>query len=380
MLNNRYDIIVAGVGSMGAAACYELAQKGHRVLGIDQYNIPHDKGSHGGQSRIIRKAYFEHPDYVPLLQRAYEKWDMLERKTGEKVYYETGLLYIGPAGHPVMKGVREAARLHDIAINKASPEKFPQFNTDEKDELLLEPKAGFLLPGKAISLLAAQALQKGAVIHTGEKILEWKKEKACITVTTDKAVYECGKLIITAGAWTGKLLKELQVPLKVTRQIVMWVKPEKPEQFLPSHFPCWLIASENREGAYYGFPYLSGKEFGEPAGLKLALHFPFEETDADNVNREISKAETDELINGLKKYFPAVAAEVVAAKTCLYTNSPDENFVIDFLPGYDNDVTIACGFSGHGFKFATVVGEILTDMLIAGKTNLPVEFLSLRRF
>ncbi len=380
MLNNRYDSIVAGAGSMGAAACYELAQRGQRVLGIEQFSIPHEKGSHGGQSRIIRKAYFEHPDYVPLLQRAYEKWEMLESASGEKVYFETGLLYLGPANHPVMKGVRESARLHDIELNTVFPENFPQFNTGEKDELLMEPRAGFLLPGKAISLLAAQALQKDAVIHTGEQMLEWKKKNDCITVTTDKGVYECGKLIITAGAWTGKLLQELQVPLKVTRQVLMWVKPEKPGQFLPAHFPCWLIASENRAGAYYGFPYLSGKAFGEPAGLKLALHFPFEETDADNVNREVSKAETDELINGLKNYFPAAAAEVVAAKTCLYTNSPDEDFIIDFLPGYDNDVAFACGFSGHGFKFASVVGEILADMVTTGKTNLPVDFLSLRRF
>ncbi len=380
MLNNRYDIIVAGAGSMGAAACYELAQKGHRVLGIEQFTIPHDKGSHGGQSRIIRKAYFEHTGYVPLLQRAYEKWEMLERSTGEKIYFETGLLYLGPAHHPVMKGVRHSAALHEIAIQNASPDKFPQFKTGEKDELLMEPKAGFLLPGKAISLLANEAQKNGAVIHTGEKMLEWKKEAGCITVKTDKTVYECEKLIITAGAWTGKLLKERQVPLKVTRQVVMWVKPEKPEQFLPAQFPCWLIASDKREGAYYGFPYLSGKEFGEPAGLKLALHFPFEETDADHINREISKAETDELINGLKQYFPAAAAEVVAAKTCLYTNTPDENFIIDFLPGYDNYVAFACGFSGHGFKFASVVGEILADMVTAGKTNLPVDFLSLRRF
>ena len=219
------------------------------------------------------------------------------------------------------------------------------------------------------------------MIKTGEQVLEWKKDRDLIKVSTDKNTYYSRKLIITAGAWAGKIITQLKTALKVTRQVVLWVKPGNANDFTPANFPCWLIADHQRDGALYGFPYLPKEKYGKPGGLKIAWHFPGDETDPDAVNRQVKPAETDRLILDIAKYIPAVRkSTIVAAKTCLYTNSEDENFIIDHLPGHDGDITIACGFSGHGFKFVPVIGEVLADLAMEGTTKYPVDFLSLERF
>ncbi len=383
MSHSIYDVIVIGTGSMGSAACYQSAARGARVLGLDQFPVvPHDQGSHAGQSRIIRKAYFEHPDYVPLLERAYQRWNQLQALSGEQLYFKTGLLYCGPKDHEVIRGVKKAADKYSIELKNISRDTsaFPFFNLKKEDEMLLEPDAGFLLPEKAIAVLLKEAAKKGAELKTSAKVLEWKKEAGTIKVVTETDTFYSRKLIITAGAWAGKIIQDSRVPLKITRQVVVWVKPGSPDSFLPSSFPCWMIASDDFKGVYYGFPYLAGEKFPGPEGLKFALHYPAEAADPDNVNREISTDELQGIIDGLKKYFPAVGGKLVTYKTCLYANTPDEHFIIDQLPGYDGDVVIACGFSGHGFKFVPVIGEILADMALEGKTELPIDFLRLKRF
>ncbi len=382
MPHSDHDVIVIGAGSMGSSACFHLASQGYRVLGLEQFDkLPHDKGAHAGQSRIIRKAYFEHPDYVPLLSRAYENWAQLEKLTGEQVYFKTGMLYCGPGQHKVMQGVKKAAEQYTIELNRINdPSAFPAFSLQQDDEMLLEPDAGFLLPEKSIALYIREALKLGAEITTGEKVLQWKKENGIIKVLTTTNSYYAKKLIITAGAWAETVIRELSVPLKVTRQVIFWVEPDNPADFLPDIFPCWLMAGSTIKGAWYGFPYLSGERFPGPAGLKFALHYPGDETDPDHVNREVSEEEVRTIITAAKKYFIPAGSRVTAVRTCLYTNTWDENFIIDHLPGYDGDVTIACGFSGHGFKFVSVVGEILADLSMKGKTQLPVGFLGLQRF
>jgi sarcosine oxidase len=243
----------------------------------------------------------------------------------------------------------------------------------------LEPDAGFLLPHKAIELYVQQAQVKGAVIHAGEKVIEWNKIGETITVTTDKSEYLCNKLVITAGAWTGKIFSGLSHRINITRQLLIWMRPDDPDRYLPEKFPCWMIAAHDISGVLYGFPYLTSKKFGGPEGLKAAIHFPGQVSDPDNVNRSITETEKEKLFAIIQNYLPGMK-EIIAAKTCLYANSPDENFIIDHLPGYDNDVVIACGFSGHAFKFVSVVGEILSDLITKGKTDLPIAFLSLNRF
>lgn len=381
---NHYDVIVMGVGSMGSSACYFLSQRKYKVLGLEQFDIPHDQGSHAGQSRIIRQAYYEHPDYVPLLNRAYHNWQEVEKQTGSKLYFKTGLLYHGNPHHAVIKGTKLAAAKYNIQLNDISDlesaKQFPQFNLPAGFTSFLEPDAGFITPERAILTYTEESLKQGADIKTKEKVIEWKKEKGNIVVVTDKNIYFCKKLIITTGAWTGKIIPDLKTELKVTRQIIAWIKPENWEPFELGNFPCWMLAPEEKGGVYYGFPILPAGQFGGPIGLKVAHHYPSTTTDPDAVNRTITREDEEELRSTLQKYLPAVNGEILVIKTCLYTNSKDENFIIDHLPGYDEDVVVACGFSGHGFKFVSVVGEIIADLAMEGKTDMPIEFLRLKRF
>jgi sarcosine oxidase len=382
--NLFFDVIVIGVGSMGSSTCYFLAQRGYKVLGLEQFDIPHEQGAHAGQSRIIRKAYFEHPDYVPLLNKAYENWQSLEAETGAHIYYRTGLVYFGKPDHVVMKGVEQSATLYNIPLENlnasSAAKQFPQFKIPGSFETLFEPDAGLLPPGKAILLYAEQAIKKGAVIHTREKVLEWKKEGNGIVTITDKNVYRSNQLIITGGAWAGNMIPGFADKLKVTRQFVAWVKPPRWDDYALNNFPCWMIADDVKPGCYYGFPILPAAGFGEPEGLKLAYHHPGIVTDPDTVNRQTMAGDLEDLEYVLKKDLPGAFKPVISAKICLYANSPDENFIIDKLPGYEDHVTIACGFSGHGFKFVSVVREILTELATEGKTKQTIGFLSAKRF
>jgi len=383
-LNNSFDVIVIGVGSMGSATSYYLAKRGYKVLGLEQFDISHEFGSHAGQSRIIRKAYFEHPGYVPLLERAYENWEALEWETGKQVYYKTGLLYAGNPNNEMIKGVERSAGLYNIDLDQmniaAAADQFPQFKFPDDFEILFEPEAGFITPEKAIRLYASQAKKNGAAIHSNEKVINWEKERNTILVKTDKQTYQCDKLIITAGAWAGKMIPGLADKIKVTRQFVAWIKTKNDDQFELNKFPCWMISDDEKHGCYYGFPLLDTEKFGEPAGLKLAHHFPNEVTDPDKVDRLTTEKDIQNLNYCLNKYLPGVFDSILHTKICLYANSPDENFIIDKLPGYEENVSIACGFSGHGFKFASVVGEILADLAIEGRSDLPIEFLNAKRF
>ncbi len=369
---------------MGSATCYYLSKRGYKVLGLEQFDITHEFGSHAGQSRIIRKAYFEHPDYVPLLERAYKNWNTLEQETGKELYFKTGLLYAGTSNNEMIKGIKQSASLYNIELENLNvadaTNRFPQFTFPENLEVLFEPEAGFLPPEKAIRLYAKQAKKNGATVNINEKVIDWKKNGANIIVRTDKSSYQCNKLIITAGAWAGKMIPGFADKIKVTRQFIAWIKTKNDKQFALPNFPCWMIGDADKHGCFYGFPLLDTKKFGEPAGLKLAHHFPAQVTDPDNVNRETTEDDLKNIKYCLDKYLPGVFDSVLHTKICLYGNSPDENFIIDKLPGYEENVSIACGFSGHGFKFASVVGEILADLAIGGRSDLPIEFLNAKRF
>ncbi len=381
---NFFDVIVLGVGSMGSAACYYLAKQGMSVLGLEQFDIPNELSSHAGQSRLIRKAYYEQPDYVPLLERAYENWKHLETVTGLQVYYETGLLYFGRPGHPVMKGIHQSAEEYNIRLEtlheKELKERYPQINIPGDYENLFEPEAGFITPAKAISLYVSKAKEYGAVINANIKVTGWNKTAEGIAVQTAVGNYYAKKLVITAGPWAGKMLPGLFPALTVTRQMIAWVKPKKTEPFELGKLPCWVIADDDKPGIYYGFPVLPSDKFEGPTGFKLAHHYPGEITDPDTLNRLPSNDDESQLIDVLNKYFPGCYKSTVAMKACMYTNSPDENFIIDFLPGYEPDVIVATGFSGHGYKFASVVGEILSDLAMRGSSDLPIGFLNAKRF
>ena len=257
---------------------------------------------------------------------------------------------------------------------------YPQFRIPEGYERLIEPEAGFITPERAVLLYTERAIQNGANVHTKEKTLEWKKSGNTITVKTDKNAYQCNKLIITAGPWAGKVIPNLSEKLKVTRQMIAWVKPKRWRSFELGSFPCWTIADETKPGIFYGFPILSAGKFGGPIGLKLAHHTHGAVSDPDNINRNPAPEDESDLIYALNKFIPEGYESTHVMKTCMYTNTPDENFILDYVPGYEKDVVVAAGFSGHGFKFASVVGEIMADLATKGKTDHPIGFLKAKRF
>ncbi len=380
----NFDVIVLGVGSMGSSTCYYLAKQGIKVLGLEQFDIPNEMSSHLGQSRIIRKAYFEHSDYVPLLERSYQNWKHLEEITGTQVYFKTGLLYFGKPGHLMMKGINESATKYKIELDRLSAKdmetKYPQIKIPDEYEKLHEPAAGFITPESAILLYTENALQNRAVIKTKVKVLNWSKSKDGVQVTTATGNYFAKKLIITAGPWAGKMIPGLSSTLNVTRQALAWVVPKNISLFELGNLPCWMIADDDKPGCYYGFPVLPANRFHGPTGFKLAYHYPGTVSDPDTINREPAAEDEADLVYALNKFFPEGYSTTQVMKTCMYTNTPDENFILDFLPGYEKDVVIATGFSGHGFKFASVVGEIMSDLATKGNTDLPIGFLNARRF
>ncbi len=363
---------------MGAAACWHLARKGIKVLGLEQFEISHTLGSHHGQSRIIRKSYYEHPDYVPLLQRAYHNWNLLEKSTGSRVFEKTGLLYFGLPNSTVIQGVLKASKEHGIFVESLDTStiksRYPGFQIPEDYLGLWEPEAGFLRPEASIKALVKDAEKNGADIHTNTCVQDWVIKEGKVQVTTDSGVYTADKLVITSGAWTSKLVPIMGAGLQVTRQTMAWVKPQNSEPFLQGRFPSWLI-DDPKQGAYYGFPVgVDG-----PPGMKLARHVPGTVADPDQVNRNITDRDYQEIQYALDQFFPEARATVGTIKTCLYTNSKDHDFIIDFLPDCDQRVVLACGFSGHGFKFAAVVGEIVSDLAFRGSSSLPIDFLRLGR-
>lgn len=381
---SSYDVIVLGVGSMGSAAAYELARRGVRVLGLEQFSIPHSQGSHHGFSRMIRLAYFEHPDYVALLRRAYARWDELEQASGEKLLHITGGLYLGRPESELVSGSIQAARSynlpHELISRQELSQRFPQFLVPDDTIAFYETQAGLLLPEAVVATQAELAMRHGAVLRGHEAVLGWKADGSGVQVQTSRETYRASSLIITAGAWASRMLADLKINLKVTRQALTWFWPRKPELFAMGSFPSWALDLEDRanfRGVHYGFPMMS-PSLGNP-GFKAALHWPDEACDPNAVDRTIRESDVLQVREALERYLPDAAGPLLAAHTCLYTNSIDGHFIVDHHPLHTN-VTIACGFSGHGFKFVSVMGEILADLATKGTTPHPIKFLSLRRF
>jgi monomeric sarcosine oxidase len=268
-----FDIIVVGVGAMGAATCHALARRGVRVLGLERFDVPHGLGSSGGQTRLVRLAYYEHPDYVPLLRRAYEMWDALAEEAGVPLLHRTGALYLGRPEGQLVGGSLQAARQHGLAhevLDAAAVEqRFGAFRVPEHFAVMYEPEAGFVLAERAVATFADRALRHGAELHGREPVRSWQADRTGVRVVTDRGTYQAGHVVFTAGAWTGPLVRQLGIPLTVTRQVVGWVWPRTPERFALGHFPCWAIEDDapGFQGIYYGFPLMSGVPMESP-GIK----------------------------------------------------------------------------------------------------------------
>ena len=376
-MGNRNDVIVIGVGSIGAAACYHLAKRGVRVLGIEQFGIPHTLGAHHGQTRMIRQAYYEHADYVPLLQHAYTLWDELEESSGETVMHVTGGLYMGPQDCGILTGSKRACESYDLPHEMLDrnqlAERYPQFNVPEDFVAFYEDCAGVLLTDSVMSAHVGLAHMHGAVLREHEPVTAWHEDDHGVSVTTDQGTYHADRVLFAGGAWTDRLVKDLGVPLTITRQTMGWFTPINETPLKLGTLPSWFIDVGEGWG-HYGFPLIPGY-----TGFKIALHKPGAETDVDSVQRTPTPEDEEELATTLGKMIPDAAGPCVSVHTCLYTNSPDSHFIIDTHPRSKRAI-LACGFSGHGFKFVSVMGELLADLTTSGKTDHPVGFLGLGRF
>ncbi|MBI1370850.1 MAG: N-methyl-L-tryptophan oxidase [Planctomycetes bacterium] len=377
-MGDSFEVIVLGVGAMGSSTCYELARRGIRTLGLEQFPIAHTLGSTTGHTRLIRQAYYEHPDYVPLLLRAYERWADLEAASGRKLLHITGGIYMGPPDRPFIAGSLAAARQfklpHELLTHEQLAARYPMFTLPADHVGLFEPMCGALLCENIIETYARLAQEHGATIHDNTPVLDWTGDANGVTVRTSERTFHADKLIVTAGAWSSKLLADLNLPLRVTRQILGWTQPPEVETFKIGRFPCWAIENEAGNGLYYGFPQMPGD-----TGVKSAHHHHGSTTTPDTIDRQTHDADADDFLPALRRYVPSLVGPVRQMKTCMYTLSSDEHFIIDQHPHHER-VTFAAGFSGHGFKFASVMGEALADLAMRDATELPIGFLSLKRF
>lgn len=372
----HFDVIVVGVGGMGSAALHQLARRGQKVLGIERFDIPHAMGSSHGVNRIIRMAYFEDPAYVPLLRRSYELWRELENTSGRRLLVITGGLDAAPGDHHVFTGSLESCRIHDLEheVLTASDvsERFPGYRLPETHQAVYQPDGGYVMSEAAIVENARGALREGAELHGREKVLHWEAGGSGVEVVTDRGRYTADRLVMTAGAWSSGLLDRLQGLAIPERQVLGWFQPKRPELFEADAFPIFNL--EVDEGHFYGFPVET------IPGFKIGLYHHFrEDVDPDTMNREPSAVDEMVLRSAVEKYFPDAAGPTLSLKTCLFTNTPDEHFIIDRHPEHDQ-VVIAAGFSGHGFKFAAVIGEILADLAVDGSTRHDIGFLGIDRF
>ncbi|MCH2500246.1 MAG: N-methyl-L-tryptophan oxidase [SAR202 cluster bacterium] len=371
-----YDAIVIGVGGMGSAAVYHLARRGLQVLGLEKHAIPHEMGSSHGYSRMIRYTLQEHPSYVPLVRRSYELWHEMEETAGEELMVTTGSIRAGAPDSPFFLNAQEACDLHSIPyeILTASEvnKRFPGYRFPEEISSVYQADGGFLLPERCIVTHVQAAERAGADVHSQETVLDWEVRGDGVQVRTDRDTYTAGRLVVTAGPWAANLVPELAAYAVPERQVMGWFQPKRPELYAAEAFPVFGVFTE--EGRYYGFP-----SHAVP-GFKIGrAHHLLQKVDPDAIDREVHPEDEDILRQAVNRYFPLAAGKLLDGKTCMYTNTPDEHFMIGTLDGQPQ-VSVAAGFSGHGFKFASVIGEIMADLAQNGATEHDINLFRLDRF
>lgn len=371
-----HDVIVVGLGGMGSAAAYHLAARGLRVLGLEKFTPAHDQGSSHGGSRIIRQSYFEDPSYVPLLLRAYELWDQLATDSGREVYRLTGGLFIGAPDSLTVAGSLRASREwdlpHEVLDAGEIRARFPNFTPQPGDIALYEGKAGFARPEMTVQAHLDLAQNAGATLSFGEEVREWAETPGGVRVTTANGTYTAGQLVICPGAWAPQLLANFGIPITVERQVLYWLDPAGGTALFEDQ-PIFI--DESADGMQsYGFPAIDGPR----GGVKVAFFRKGIVCTPETIDRVVHDNEVAEIRERIARLLPALDGPCVHSATCMYSNTPDQHFVIARHPDAAN-VTIACGFSGHGFKFVPVVGEILADLAGTGSTTHPISLFDPRR-
>ena len=364
-MSRGYDEIVAGLGAMGSAACDHLAGRGLTVLGLDRYSPPHPHGSSHGESRIIREAYFEDPRYVPLVQRGYECWEALERDTGRTLLRITGGLMIGPPDGVLVSGATRSAETHRLPHQRLSARelraRFPQFAIDDTHVAVWEPRAGALDPDACVVAQLERARRRGAELRTDSPISGWQAVPGGLEVQTARGRERAAHLVLAAGAWMPELLGEDRLPLTVERMVLYWFDAAgDPGPFAPERLPIWIWEHESGRH-FYGFPI-------HARGIKVARHHEGETCTPATARRDVSESEIAGMRALLARRLPGAAGPLREVATCLYTNTPDSDFVIDRHPDHPN-VVIVSACSGHGMKFASAIGEIVADLVTEGASR-----------
>ena len=371
----HFDVVVCGLGITGSAALHELACRGRRVAGIEQFIPGHDRGSSHGETRVIRLGYFEHPSYVPLVKRAHAKWREIGEAAGGRLLHVTGVLEIGPPESALVRGtlasIKTHALPHEILAAGDLMQRFPAFRVPADFVAVLQPDGGYLATEPSIHALLSLAHRAGAEIRGGEMIRAIEPRADAVKIATDRATIEADSAIVAVGPWLKALLPDLPAPIRITRQVMAWFAPLDAALVKPPRLPVYLI--ESRHGVHYGFP-LRGHT------LKVAKHHHADEAvDPQSFDRSVTAHDEGLIRAAIAEHLPAANGALVDARTCLYTMTPDGDFIIDQLPGAPQ-IVIASPCSGHGFKFAPAIGEILADLATTGTTTHDISRFALARF
>lgn len=372
-----YDAVVAGLGGMGSAALAQCAMRGARVLGIEQFDPVHDLGASSGKSRIIRQAYFEDPAYVPMLLRAYELWRDLQRRSGEELMRLTGLLMAGGERSEVVTGSMRAAKTYDLPVEYLTAAqirgRYPQLRVFDDEVGVFEREAGAVFPERAIRAHLDLAREHGAHMRFRVAMNRWESTADGVAVDlSDGTRVRAHSLVLTLGPWFAAAMQAAGVRLEVQRNVQVWFEPSAPA-YLAGAFPAFLVERDSLPAPLYGFP-----DFGD--GVKAAFHGYGALTDPGHLEREIDpERDVEPVAHALEAFMPGAAGSFREGKACMYALTPDRHFVIDRHPA-EPRVVLCGGFSGHGYKFATVVGEIAAQLALDSGTPHDIRFLSLRRF
>jgi sarcosine oxidase len=371
---SRWDVIVVGCGVMGAAVTYNLAKKGLRVINIERFGVNHDHGSSHGQTRIIRLAYYEDPRYVPLLRRAFVAWRGVESQSGRRLLKMTGGLMIGRPGGELVEGVLRSAKAHgiphEILTAKETRERFQAFKPGEEFSAVFEENAGVLFAEDCVRALVGLGSEAGGEFRFSEEVKTWRSGPERIEVETSMGRQAAEKLVVCAGAWNSKLLNGL-IPLQIERQVPFWFSSGGLERFVASKMPVFIM-EEEKDVFYYGIP-----DVGH--GVKVARSHGGETVDPDGVRREVGEKDVFPVLSFNARRMNGLGGPPIASTACLYSNTPDMNFVVGPHPA-DSRVTVVSACSGHGFKFASVIGEIVADQATGKKVEFDISFMSPDRF
>jgi sarcosine oxidase len=371
-----FDVAVVGLGALGSAALQALARREVRAVGFDRLHPPHTFGSTHGRSRVIREAYYESPAYVPLVQRAYREWHRIARDSRRILFRQTGGIMIGRPDGELVTGTRRSAVSHRLAHEMlaagAIRRRLPIFDVPDGVVGILEPRAGFLDPEGCVTSCLELAAQAGATLQFDTEVERWEPLGDGIRLATSAGSFDCGHVILAAGPWLPGLLQGLRLPLTVERQVMYWFTPRAgAERFQSDHCPVFIWEFEPGR-FFYGIP-------DDGDGFKVARHHEGTAVTPETVDRTVAAAELGEMRALLARCIPDADGELRETAVCLYTNTPDHHFVLGPHPA-EPRVFLASPCSGHGFKFASALGEAVAELIVVGKTDVDLGLFAPGRF